>query len=173
MRIIAEVASAHCGDVGKMRALIDHAIKAGFDGIKFQVWSISDLKHCNVYTDRLAEIVLTQSTWWEIFNLVPGSLELWCEVYGYNGFTICKRHADHIKVHGKYIYTAPKWTRGQFWEKATSVRRKAIIGIQDKPTTFDTTIDLLRAIINSSVPQRNSATPTTAPAIRMQSSPAA
>lgn len=63
VKIICEIASAHCGNKGELYSLIDAAIASGCDYLKFQIFSYKALVHNNKIFPELKDIEFSREEW--------------------------------------------------------------------------------------------------------------
>ena len=95
---IAEIASAHDGEVKEVFKLLETFNKTGFEYIKFQVFSLNEL--VNIYEENnspLKNIEISTESWSQIFDYIQfnskkfSNLKFIAEPYDCKSLELCKR----------------------------------------------------------------------------------
>lgn len=106
--ILAEIASAHCGDPELCIDLIHAAKEAGADGVKVQVWFPEEGDFSHMMDKRIL--------WPDVLARAPRGFELWGQWYGDESKRLCRTYCDRLisgrskiehektYIHGKQNY---------------------------------------------------------------------
>lgn len=79
--ILAEIASAHVGNVKACKTLITDAHSAGANGVKFQIWNDQDIQNHEHY-NNLKRFEIRRADWVILAKYARKlGLEVWAEVY--------------------------------------------------------------------------------------------
>lgn len=141
--IIAEIASAHDGNMDTCLELMNAAIDAGANGVKFQVFRIDEVcpkDASDTVFGRWEQLAFKRGEWLDLFAQFPLDVDLWCEIYGKSS-ALTARRADYVKGDRETL----RWARqhkSRQWIKNTELKKlrfsQVIAGRQDYPTDPET-----------------------------------
>lgn len=147
--ILAEIASAHHGDVNTLHSLIFESYQAGADGVKIQVWREPEIRKHKAY-ENLKKFEFSEDEWLEAAEIIKNlKLDLWCEIYSVSSLELaikCKyTYMKSIyKLNNDSTFSAKltieelnrpyesSWWR--FDEKSLYLPKNLSVGTQDYPT---------------------------------------
>jgi len=139
--ILAEIASAHLGNVIDCMALVQKAQEAGADGVKIQIWEESEIFR-HPFFENLRRFELSHQEWKEVSEVAAIlGIDLWVEIIGRNSMAFAASLSPHAwKVphnlwlrHGDFFLGKKVFAR--VTNKGASAKRLAI-GEQMYPTTL-------------------------------------
>lgn len=103
--IIAEIASAHCGSVEKMKQIIKNCAASGCDAVKVQIFSVDHFVstyHPNYPNNKKNEFSSEQ--WKEILTYARGfPMDLWADVFDEPSADLAAPFVDGFKLHSTDI----------------------------------------------------------------------
>lgn len=108
--IIAEVANAHQGSPEQAVALANHAVQAGADAVKFQLYTADELLvRAHPRYEHFKNQAFAKDTWENILNdFIGRGARVYCDVFGQDSLETalaCKVHG--IKVHSSDLGNIP------------------------------------------------------------------
>ncbi|MBI2665941.1 N-acetylneuraminate synthase family protein [Candidatus Woesearchaeota archaeon] len=99
--IIAEIASAHCGSMEKLKSIIASSAKAGVDAIKFQMFNVDYFVskfHLNYANNKKNQFSPEQ--WKEIFTFAQQFLvDIWADVFDEGSADLAEPFVHGFKLH--------------------------------------------------------------------------
>jgi len=100
--IIAEIASAHFGNIAVLHDLIFAAYDAGCDGVKIQVWREIEIRNHKAYRN-LKKFELTVEQWQQAARTIKSlKMDLWVEIYSHYSYELAiKLNYDYCKASTK------------------------------------------------------------------------
>ncbi len=128
---IAEIASAHDGEVKEIFKLLETFNKTGFEYIKFQVFSLNEL--VNIYEENnspLKNIEISTESWSQIFDYIQfnskkfSNLKFIAEPYDCKSLELCKR----FKIFEAYKVPTSDLSNLDFIEKFLEITDNLYIG---------------------------------------------
>jgi sialic acid synthase SpsE len=98
--IIAEIANAHQGDPEQALRLVEHAVKAGADAVKFQVYTAEELLvRAHPRYEHFRKQAFARDTWPQLISAVKAlSCQVWCDVFGLEALEVAL--AEGIRASG-------------------------------------------------------------------------
>ncbi|RYD03464.1 hypothetical protein N752_19995 [Desulforamulus aquiferis] len=103
VKVIAEIANAHQGDVNILNSLIKAAANSGADGVKFQWFKYDHLatEEYNFYKSY-KDLFIEEEKWQDILSLTKQlGLEVWVDIFDQWGLELAQKFA--LFIHGVKI----------------------------------------------------------------------
>ncbi|PIN73335.1 hypothetical protein COV20_03835 [Candidatus Woesearchaeota archaeon CG10_big_fil_rev_8_21_14_0_10_45_16] len=99
--IIAEIASAHCGDINKLKQIIKSCVDSGVDAVKFQMFDVDyfvSVFHPNYPNNKKNQF--SKETWEEIFSYTKQfNVDVWADVFDEGSADLAEQHVHGFKLH--------------------------------------------------------------------------
>ncbi len=103
--IMAEIASAHCGSMDKLKSIIASSVKAGVDAVKFQIFDVDyfvSTFHPNYPNNKKNQF--SRGQWKEIFEFTKQfSVDIWADVFDEGSVDIAEPYVHGFKLHSTDI----------------------------------------------------------------------
>ena len=103
--IIAEIASAHCGDIHRLKTIIKKSAETGVNAIKFQVFNVDYFVskfHPNYENNKKNQFSIEQ--WTEIFEFSQQfNIDLWADVFDEESANLADKYVCGFKLHSTDI----------------------------------------------------------------------
>lgn len=103
--IIAEIASAHCGSMEKMKNIIKNCADSGGDAVKVQIFSVDHFVstfHPNYPNNKKNEF--SQAQWKEILTYAKQfNMHLWADVFDEQSADLAEHYVEGFKLHSTDI----------------------------------------------------------------------
>ena len=103
--IIAEIASAHCGSIDKMKAIIKNCAESGCDAVKVQIFSVDHFVstfHPNYPNNKKNEF--SKEQWEDILTYAKQfKMHLWADVFDEQSADLADKFVDGFKLHSTDI----------------------------------------------------------------------
>lgn len=103
--IIAEIASAHCGNLEKLKSIITSSVNADVDAIKFQMFNVDyfvSTFHPNYPNNKKNQFNGEQ--WKEIFTFTKQfPVHIWADVFDEGSADLAEHYVDGFKLHSTDI----------------------------------------------------------------------
>src|SRR3989338_3178751 len=98
--IIAEIASAHCGSMEKMKNIIKQCSESGCDAVKVQIFSVDHFVskfHPNYPNNKKNEF--SQQQWEDILTYAKQfNMHLWADVFDEQSADLAAKFVDGFKL---------------------------------------------------------------------------
>lgn len=123
--IIAEIASAHEGNLNLLRKLLNAAIKSQADAVKFQVFKTDELiASTNPLYTEFRKIEINSNKWKIIFNeLKRKKIDVIYEIFDYESISLIKNFRGAVKIPSASV--ADK----KFLKKISSLKRRIFLAV--------------------------------------------
>ena len=153
--ILAEIAAAHIGDTKTCHDLTVAAYKAGADGVKYQIWSLADIKG-HKYFNNMKRFKLDKEQWREITeNAKILGLDVWIECYSKKTYQFAETLGpDFFKMPYTLFLNNPTVADTDipiFWRVQNDLPiygKHVAIGEQSFPTSWEQARDELELLSN-------------------------
>lgn len=103
--IIAEIASAHCGNIDKLKSIIQSSVNAGVNAVKFQIFTVDHFVstfHPNYPNNKKNEF--SKATWEEIFKFTQQfKIDIWADVFDEASADLAEKYVQGFKLHSTDI----------------------------------------------------------------------
>lgn len=98
---IAEIASAHCGKMEKLKKIVEECAKSGVDAVKFQIFNVDyfvSTFHPNYPNNKKNQFGRKQ--WKEIFEFTQQfKIDIWADVFDEGSVDIAESYVHGFKLH--------------------------------------------------------------------------
>ncbi len=98
---IAEIASAHCGNMEKLKSVVASSVKAGVDAVKFQLYDVNffvSTFHPNYPNNKKAQF--SREQWKDIFEFTQQfKVDIWADVFDEGSVDVAEPYVHGFKIH--------------------------------------------------------------------------
>lgn len=98
---IAEIASAHCGSMEKLKKIVEECAKTGVDAVKFQIFNVDyfvSTFHPNYPNNKKNQF--SREQWKEIFEFTQQfKVDIWADVFDEGSVDIAEPYVHGFKLH--------------------------------------------------------------------------
>ena len=98
---IAEIASAHCGSMEKLKHIVKSSVEAGVDAVKFQIFNVDyfvSTFHPNYPNNKKNQF--SKEQWKEIFEFAQQfKVDIWADVFDEGSVDIADQYVHGFKLH--------------------------------------------------------------------------
>lgn len=98
LKVIAEIANAHQGDIGNLKSLVIAAAESGADAVKFQWFKYDHMATPDFeWYQAYKELFIPENACYEVLDLAKtNGLEVWVDVIDEWGLALCQKLKDQI-----------------------------------------------------------------------------